>query len=123
MKLDYELFKGVSVQLHDIDKAHEKAAALAETPAVKAVFPVQLFPMPSPKIEWVAQPNGKGPNRLLSSRDDNNTDIYSPHVMTQIDKLRAKGITGKGVKVAVIDTGLCSFLVFSPSRLSNGTMG
>ncbi|KAK2616739.1 hypothetical protein QQS21_000351 [Conoideocrella luteorostrata] len=31
---------------------------------------------------------------------------YPPHVMTQVDKLRAKGITGKGVKIAVVDTGI-----------------
>ncbi|GJN68090.1 hypothetical protein PLICBS_002133 [Purpureocillium lilacinum] len=31
---------------------------------------------------------------------------FSPHVMTQVDKLHAKGITGKGVKVAILDTGV-----------------
>ncbi|KHN97107.1 subtilisin-like serine protease PR1C [Metarhizium album ARSEF 1941] len=106
MKLDYELFKGVSVQLHDVDKAHEKAAKLAATPAVKAVYPVQLFNMPKPKVEWVAQDNTKAPSGLLSSRADESPDIFSPHVMTQVDKLRAKGITGKGVKIAVVDTGI-----------------
>lgn len=106
MKLNYELFKGVSVQLHDIDKAQQKAAQLAATPAVRAVFPVQLFDMPNPKIEWVAQNSTNAPKGLLSSRADNKTDTYPPHVMTQIDKLRAKGITGKGVKIAVVDTGI-----------------
>ncbi|KFG80029.1 subtilisin-like serine protease PR1C [Metarhizium anisopliae] len=106
MKLDYELFKGVSVQLHDVDKAHEKAAKLADTPAVKAVYPVQLFNMPKPKVEWIAQDGTKAPGGLLSSRADDAVDTFSPHVMTQVDKLRAKGITGKGVKIAVVDTGI-----------------
>ena len=110
MKLDYDLFKGVSVQLHDIKKADEKASKLAAMPAVKAVYPVQLFKMPSPKIEWIAQntTHTKG-SGLLSSRADDKVDTYSPHVMTQIDKLRAKGITGKGVKVAVVDTGVSDY--------------
>ncbi|KAG6090710.1 hypothetical protein E4U15_000063 [Claviceps sp. LM218 group G6] len=28
---------------------------------------------------------------------------FAPHIMTQVDRLHAKGITGKGVKVAIID--------------------
>lgn len=120
MKLDYELFKGVSVQLHDIEKAEEKAGKLAALPAVKAVFPVQLFKMPAPKIEWIAQGTTKAPAGLLSSRADDKVDTYPPHVMTQIDKLRAKGITGKGVKVAVVDTGV-SDLCWMP--LSSSSLG
>lgn len=30
----------------------------------------------------------------------------SPHVMSGIDKLQAQGYTGKGVKIAVIDSGV-----------------
>lgn len=33
-------------------------------------------------------------------------DTYSPHVMTQVDRLRNKGFVGKGIKVAVVDTGV-----------------
>ncbi|OAQ62482.1 subtilisin [Pochonia chlamydosporia 170] len=117
MKLDYDLFKGVSVQLHDIDKAHETAAKLADIPAVKAVFPVQLVAVPKPNVEWVARHTTDEKKGLLSSRAAqtvyanqkfyaNKTDAYSPHIMTQIDKLHAKGITGKGVKIAVVDTGI-----------------
>lgn len=116
MKLDYELFKGVSVQLHDVDKAHEKAAKLADTPAVKAVYPVQLFNMPKPKVEWIAQDGTKAPGGLLSSRADDAVDTFSPHVMTQVDKLRAKGITGKGVKIAVVDTGVSERIQGFPCR-------
>lgn len=31
---------------------------------------------------------------------------YSVHSLTGVDKLHAKGIYGKGVKVAVVDTGI-----------------
>lgn len=108
MKLDFDLFKGVSVQLHDVDKADEKAAKLAAQPAVKNVYPVQLYPMPNPKIDWIASDSKKGSvdtkTNKLSARADK--DEYPPHVMTQIDKLHEKGITGKGVKIAVVDTGV-----------------
>ncbi|OAA50286.1 subtilisin-like serine protease PR1C [Metarhizium rileyi] len=106
MKLNYDLFKGISVQLHDVDKAKKKAAQLASIPAVKAVYPVQLFDMPRPRVEWVAQNTTNPSSGFLSSRADDGPDTFSPHVMTQVDKLRAKGITGKGVKIAVVDTGI-----------------
>lgn len=110
LELDYELFKGVSIQLKETDKAEEKAAKLASMPAVKEVWPVRKVPMPDPKIEWVATPEdiknadlGQSP---IVSRAPPGEDQYPPHVMTQVDKLRADGVRGKGIKIAVVDTGV-----------------
>ncbi|KAG6072405.1 hypothetical protein E4U16_005364 [Claviceps sp. LM84 group G4] len=106
MKLEFELFKGLSFQLHDLKTAEEKVAKYAAMPAVKAVHPVILYDMPNPKIEWIA-PNGSTFEQSgLVSRAESAPDTFSPHVMTQVDKLRAKGINGKGIKVAVVDTGI-----------------
>ncbi|EEB90703.1 hypothetical protein MPER_11053 [Moniliophthora perniciosa FA553] len=33
-------------------------------------------------------------------------DTQSTHVMTGVDKLHAQGITGEGIKIGVIDTGV-----------------
>ena len=33
-------------------------------------------------------------------------DSFTPHVMTQVDKLKAENITGKGIKVGIVDTGV-----------------
>lgn len=33
-------------------------------------------------------------------------DTFSPHVMTQVDRLRSQGVVGEGIKVAVVDTGV-----------------
>lgn len=33
-------------------------------------------------------------------------DTFSPHAMTQVDRLRNQGVVGKGIKVAVVDTGV-----------------
>ncbi|PHH78656.1 hypothetical protein CDD82_2918 [Ophiocordyceps australis] len=108
VKFDYTLFKGVSVQIKDVHAASQKAAELAALPAVKNVWPVRLYEMPNPKVEWVGSERD---GRKLVARDgggktNETADAFSPHVMTQVDRLRAKGITGKGVKIAVIDTGI-----------------
>ncbi|KAF4456674.1 putative subtilisin-like serine protease [Fusarium austroafricanum] len=104
VKFDYELFKGVSIQFDDVSTAEEKAAKMAALPAVKNMWPVKVYSIPTPKIEWTATPGTKAP---LRKRADNDTaDTYSPHVQVQVDKLREKGITGHGIKVAVVDTGI-----------------
>ncbi|KAG6133307.1 hypothetical protein E4U12_002844 [Claviceps purpurea] len=106
MKLDFELFNGLSFQLHDLKTDKEKLAKYAAMPAVKAVHPVIVYDIPKPKIEWIA-PNGSTfQHSGLASRAEGGQDTFSPHVMTQVDILRAKGITGKGIKVAVIDSGI-----------------
>ncbi|KAG6313820.1 hypothetical protein E4U44_002230 [Claviceps purpurea] len=106
MKLEFELFNGLSFQLHDLKTSKEKVAKYAEMPAVKAVHPVMLYDMPNPKVEWIAPKDSTFERSGLASRAEGEPDTFSTHVMTQVDKLRAKGITGKGVKVAVVDTGI-----------------
>ncbi|KAG6027485.1 hypothetical protein E4U19_001981 [Claviceps sp. Clav32 group G5] len=106
MKLEFELFNGLSFQLHNIKTAKEKVAKYAAMPAVKAVHPVMLYDMPNPKVKWIAPKGSTFEQSGLVPRAEGGPDTFSPHVMTQVDKLRAKGITGKGIKVAVVDTGI-----------------
>jgi subtilisin family serine protease len=102
MKLDYDLFKGVSVQLNDIEQAPATAARIAMLPAVRNVWPVELYSIPDVTVHSV----GAAAASSVQKRDNSTADTFSPHVMTQVDKLRAKGVTGKGIKIAVIDTGV-----------------
>ncbi|POR33940.1 Subtilisin-like serine protease PR1C [Tolypocladium paradoxum] len=105
MHLDYKLFKGVSVQIHDVENPGEKVQSLAALPAVKNMWHVGLYGIPDVKVSAVITPN---PNfRDIEARANKTADEpFATHVMTQVDKLRAKGITGKGVKIAVIDSGI-----------------
>jgi subtilisin family serine protease len=64
------------------------------------------------EVVWRGKP-GKGYNNMLRRRDDHadddslyDADVNTPHVMTQVDKLRNEGYTGKGLRVAVVDTGI-----------------
>lgn len=104
MSLDYKLFKGVSVQLDDLENAKEKASNMAGSRAIKNMWPVEIYDLPKSNMAWAGTPS-KSPKSLFN-RDDSSEDGYSTHVMTQIDKLHAEGYTGQGVKIAVIDTGV-----------------
>jgi subtilisin family serine protease len=92
---------------------------MAQLPAVKNVWPVTLIDAPNPKVEWVAGSTAP----TLESRAikkppiPNDSSDFPTHQMTQIDKLRAKGYTGKGVRVAVIDTGVSTSPLSQASRV------
>jgi subtilisin family serine protease len=103
MKLDFSLFKGVSIQFKDPLTADEKAANLNALPAVRAMYPVKTYSIPKPEVVWTAE---AGRDYIDLKRRQAGADTFSTHVMTQVDKLRSEGFTGKGIKIAVIDTGV-----------------
>lgn len=102
MDLNYKLFKGVSIRFHDVDKAEDKVSEIASMPAVKNIWPVKLFSVPQHTVLSVGDAAAGG----ISRRQEASNDTFTPHVMTQVNQLRNKGITGKGIKIAVIDTGV-----------------
>ncbi|KAG5661446.1 hypothetical protein KAF25_005568 [Fusarium avenaceum] len=108
MQYNYKLFKGASIQFTDIDNAEDISARMAMLPGIKKRWPVQVFSIPKPEIHWTGTPGTDYTaikKRGFEERDLAN-DTFSPHVMTQIDKLRDEGVTGKGLKVALVDSGI-----------------
>lgn len=105
MNLNYSLFKGVSIQLQNTtneDEAVKKIDAMAE---VKQIWPVRIFNVPDDEIVWTGR--GQSVEQAtadLKKRQADGNDTFSPHAMTQVDLLRAEGIVGTGIRVAVIDT-------------------
>lgn len=81
------------------------------------VWPVKLYGVPKYTVDWVA---GEDALTTDNNNNDNNgqgetvaarqaaaaADMFSPHVMTQVNQLRDDGTVGEGIKVAVIDTGV-----------------
>jgi subtilisin family serine protease len=100
--LRFKLFKGASIQFENVKKAEEVAAKVAEMPQVKRVFPVRRYPVPHHTVHST----GDNVEAMLSKRQESGNDTFTPHLMTQVNKFRDAGITGKGIKIAVIDTGV-----------------
>ncbi|KAF9467400.1 pyrolysin [Collybia nuda] len=84
------LFVGAVLTLKDI-------TAIQNTPGVKAIRPVRKFQRPVPVKSHV-----------VTGLDDAAIppDTESTHILTGVDKLHAQGITGKGVKIGILDTGI-----------------
>ncbi|EJD50489.1 subtilisin-like protease [Auricularia subglabra TFB-10046 SS5] len=93
-KYDSDIFTGVSVTL----SSGADIAELEKLEGVKSVRPVRLFDRPRPINLHV-----------LNGADDKNVpggDKDSTHIMTGVDKLHKERITGKGIKIGIIDSGV-----------------
>jgi subtilisin family serine protease len=108
MDLNYNLFKGASFKLEDLASAEELAGQIAEMPEIKQIWPVREYPIPSDKVVWTGNSGTAAPESVnsINKRQSSGNDTFSPHVMTQVDLLRADGIRGAGIKVAIVDTGI-----------------
>lgn len=85
---------GLSVTL---DNA-EDLPLISRMHGVKSITPVRYVRPPQPyanKVTLASHPS----TRQLS-------DTFSTHIMTGVDRLHAEGIDGKGVHIAIIDTGV-----------------
>lgn len=103
-------YKAVSIVLENASKISD----VASMDHVVKVYPVEMHflrgiaPSSSdrpPQSEGPQLSAGKGQATRRALRETDTT-AYSAHVMLQIDKLHRKGITGKGIKIALIDTGV-----------------
>ncbi|KAJ6498971.1 pyrolysin [Mycena sanguinolenta] len=81
------IFIGASLFLNDV-------ANILQTDGVVAIRPVRTIPRPVPVS-----------SRAVSPGDPGLPDSESTHITTGVDKLHARGITGKGIKIGIIDTG------------------
>ena len=113
---NYQLFKGASIELNGADSAVSTLKDIKDMAGVK-VWPVTVIPRPNDEVVWTGTPNA--PEHADLRRREEEVDEFSTHVQTQIDLLRAEGITGKGIKIAIIDTGVSQFSL----RLGFGTLG
>lgn len=93
------------MQFHNIDNAGDRALNIASIPAVKNVWPVEKVYLPSDQRLWAGN-QLRHTDHLIRKSGNGTGAPYPPHVMMQVDKLRAEGITGKGVKIAIIDSGV-----------------
>jgi hypothetical protein len=103
---DSAFFKGASIDLNNLEEAETTVASLQAMATVKNIWPVREVNPPSDEIVWTGQSH----EFITNVKRQLGNDTFSPHVMTQVDKLRNEGYVGKGVKIAVIDSGVSLLL-------------
>lgn len=87
------LFVGAAITLDN----PQDVAALQDAPGVKDIRPIRKFDIPKPVFKHVVT----GPNDPAIPADNEST-----HIITGVDRLHAQGITGKGIKIGILDTGI-----------------
>ncbi|KAK8061167.1 hypothetical protein PG997_015388 [Apiospora hydei] len=108
-----QIFNGASFKVldsagHDSSKLMDLIAAKL---AVKSIWPVRTMTLDAGKTE---EPKTKTPSQGSQKRqeshadgdDSSSSDTFMPHLMTQIDRLHALNITGKGFRIAMMDSGV-----------------
>lgn len=86
---DSELFRGLSLDTTDDDG--DSLAALDSVGRVWEAREIQLEPTT--------------PAGTFALEDEAEAKNYSVHWATGVDKLHEAGLTGKGVRIAIVDTG------------------
>ncbi|KAJ7813632.1 hypothetical protein B0H13DRAFT_1912903 [Mycena leptocephala] len=84
------IFVGASLSLTNT----QDVSNILNTAGVVAIRPVRSFPRPEPLF-----------SKSISPGDAGLPDSESTHITTGVDKLHAMGITGKGIKIGILDTG------------------
>jgi hypothetical protein len=118
IEIDYRLFKGVSIQLNSANSTtvHKDATNIASMPGIRNMWPVVAYSMKDPtdharsfqNFQNFTADTGIVFSANVSGRGDDNVPKYvqNSHVMAQVDKLHAQGLTGKGIKIGQIDSGV-----------------
>ncbi|KAK5659770.1 hypothetical protein OQA88_981 [Cercophora sp. LCS_1] len=104
-ELRFKLFKGASIQFSDAEQAEKAVMRVAASPKVKNVWPVKRYASPQHIVHSTGNA-ALAAAPLLKKRQANETDLFTTHLMTQVNKLRDAGVTGKGIKIGVVDTGI-----------------
>lgn len=104
MDLRYNLFKGASFSLRDVERLNETSAAIAGHQKVKNIWPVRRLSFP--KLEPLSVGGNATAQAAHAKRQQASGDVFTPHVMTQVDRLHEEGITGGGIRIGIVDTGV-----------------
>lgn len=90
MHLNYSLFQGVSFMVADRGRERQHASKISSLPSVKQMWPMRNYTLPRlHRKNTIANP--KGTIELDKSQSAHINDTSSTHVMTQVDKVHAKG--------------------------------
>lgn len=107
-----DLFHGASFRVPNATASDhaDLLVALKTQAQARAVWPLRTISLdvgtPAPHdVPGGGNAAATAPSPVLGRRD-NLDDHFSTHVMTQIDRLHARGFTGKGFRIAVVDSGI-----------------
>ncbi|CAA9967188.1 minor extracellular protease vpr [Pyrenophora teres f. maculata] len=103
MTLNSSLLNGLSFQILETLNDLTIEERISNLPKVKHLWPIHEYASPKHDVLWA----GTDTSNLqppISKRGL--SEKYPPHVLTQVEELQAEGVTGAGIKLAIIDSGI-----------------
>ncbi|KAF2871705.1 peptidase S8/S53 domain-containing protein [Massariosphaeria phaeospora] len=105
ISIESTIFKGASYQFDSDQLGEDALQALASMRSVKNVWPVSMIRRTTDDVIWSGSDPGAIPEGIRKQVTGEN-GRFPPHIQTQVNRLHAEGLTGKGVKIGVVDTGV-----------------
>lgn len=108
-EFDSIAFVGLSIYVTQNNTNVELQQQLSEIPGVVDVWPVYQVPRPGVLSNSTNEDSFNANIPLVQRRQSTVTgagDLASALEMGGVDKLHAKGIKGKGIKIGIVDTGV-----------------
>ncbi|KAF3761776.1 subtilisin-like protein [Cryphonectria parasitica EP155] len=105
MNINSTVFSGASFSVTDLASEKHQVARISALRAVRQVWPVRKYSLPE-LMRNGTMPNPMSGDIMLDEEFDNIVDKFSPHVMTQVDKLHAESYFGHGIRIGIVDTGV-----------------
>ncbi|KAH5463519.1 hypothetical protein HBI31_213750 [Parastagonospora nodorum] len=106
LDLSFSLFKGVSFQVKGSSSNSSATDSwnfirqMRADPSIRNIWPSRV-------TRHLRDVGGAVPAQNSHfKRQTQEERTFSPHVMTQVDKLHAEGVTGKGFRISIIDSGI-----------------
>ncbi|KJZ79602.1 hypothetical protein HIM_01071 [Hirsutella minnesotensis 3608] len=129
-QFDNDNWKGASVQFENLEFGETAAVELENHACVDSWDRSLAFTVPSETFEVVSDETPEEPLELEGEDGEDNLKLraratgrgprrYVPHVMSQVDQMYARNITGEGIKVAILDSGID----YNHPALGNGCFG
>ncbi|KAH8785838.1 peptidase S8/S53 domain-containing protein [Diaporthe sp. PMI_573] len=99
-----ELLEAALLQMPDIAAVYPNTVRYLQAPVdFKHVGTEEHFP------SFKKRQAGNGSDEAQLYFGQEGTPLINPHAMTGVDRLHAEGVTGEGIKIAVIDAGIDAF--------------
>ncbi|KAI1341412.1 peptidase [Xylariaceae sp. FL0016] len=106
MDLKYRLFRGASFNLRNAAEPEIVASQINANPRVKSLWPVRKINFPKPDNSLAGSSSNATEILHRMKRQEYERKPWTPHIMTQVDKLLEEGYTGKGIRIGLVDTGV-----------------
>jgi subtilisin family serine protease len=112
MDLSFRFFKGASFQVRSLGSnsstldSWQFLRQMQATSRVRNIWPARITTRKVQDEPQVSNAANFAAQHTRVQRQTQAERTFSPHVMTQIDKLHAEGVTGKGFRIAIVDSGV-----------------